>query len=89
MSLFTAETGMLTGQLAVLTGEPSFFGVTAIIDSVVARMTRRSFYVIMRIYPKIVLNTAHTVLLTVSPTVRQIDFALDWLKVDAGKSLYK
>ena len=80
---------MLTGQLAVLTGEPSFFGVTAIIDSVIVQVTRQSFYVLMRHYPSLVLNLAHTVMQTVSPFVRQIDFALDWVKIDAGKSLYK
>jgi len=89
VTLFTAETGMLTGQLAVLTGEPSFFGVTAIIDSVIVQVTRQSFYVLMRHYPSLVLNLAHTVMQTVSPFVRQIDFALDWVKIDAGKSLYK
>ena len=89
VTLYTAKTGMLTGQLAVLTGEPSFFGVAAQIDSVVAQLSRQSFYEIMKVRPQVVLNTAHTVMQTVSPFVRQIDFALDWVKVEAGKSLYK
>jgi lysophospholipid hydrolase len=89
LTLYIAKPGMLTGQLAVLTGEPSFFGVTSLSDSVVACMTPQSFYVIMQKYPHMVLNTAHTVMLRVSPFVRQIDFALDWILVEAGKSVYK
>nr|XP_018672895.1 patatin-like phospholipase domain-containing protein 7 isoform X1 [Ciona intestinalis] len=89
VTLFEAKPGMLTGQLAVLTGEPSFFEVSALVDSVIARVTRQSFYKMMRRYPRMVLNTAHTVMLRVSSFVRQIDFALDWQMVEAGKALYK
>uniref|UniRef100_H2Z0F1 lysophospholipase n=1 Tax=Ciona savignyi TaxID=51511 RepID=H2Z0F1_CIOSA len=89
VTLFEAKPGMLTGQLAVLTGEPSFFDVSALVDSVIARVTRQSFYAMMRRYPHMVLNTAHTVMMRVSPFVRQIDFALDWQMVEAGKALFK
>uniref|UniRef100_H2Z0F4 lysophospholipase n=1 Tax=Ciona savignyi TaxID=51511 RepID=H2Z0F4_CIOSA len=85
----SSKPGMLTGQLAVLTGEPSFFDVSALVDSVIARVTRQSFYAMMRRYPHMVLNTAHTVMMRVSPFVRQIDFALDWQMVEAGKALFK
>uniref|UniRef100_H2Z0F0 lysophospholipase n=1 Tax=Ciona savignyi TaxID=51511 RepID=H2Z0F0_CIOSA len=88
VTLFEAKPGMLTGQLAVLTGEPSFFDVSALVDSVIARVTRQSFYAMMRRYPHMVLNTAHTVMMRVSPFVRQIDFALDWQMVEAGKALF-
>lgn len=80
---------MITGQLAALTGEPSFFSVSTDCDSVIARMNRNGFYKIMQKFPHMVLNIAHTVMLRVSPFVRQIDFALDWIVVEAGKPLYK
>nr|CAB3264982.1 patatin-like phospholipase domain-containing protein 7 [Phallusia mammillata] len=89
VTLFVAKPGMLTGQLAVLTGEPSFFCVRALSDSVIARITKQGFYRMMRKYPRVVLNTAHTVMMRVSPFVRQIDFALDWVMIEAGKPLYK
>ncbi|XP_076800527.1 patatin-like phospholipase domain-containing protein 7 isoform X2 [Clavelina lepadiformis] len=87
--LFVAKSGMLTGQLAVLTGEPSFFKVCAKSDSVVGRITRHNFYTMMRKYPHMILNTAHTVMIRISPFVRQIDFALDWMLIEAGKPLYR
>lgn len=36
-----------------------------------------------------VLNVAHTVVKRVSPFVRQIDFALDWMAVEAGRAVYR
>lgn len=87
--LFHAHPGMLTGQLAVLTGEPSFFSVRAFKNSIIAKLKRNDFYTIMQHYPRMVLNTAHTVVQRVSKFTRQIDFALDWVLVEAGKPLYK
>ena len=116
VTLFHVHPGMLTGQLAVLTGEPSFFSVSAVKDSVIAKLPRKDFYrfvmsdfddsfgcilylavtwksffhvSVMRRYPRMVLNTAHTVVQKASGFTRQIDFALDWTMVEAGKALYK
>lgn len=36
-----------------------------------------------------VLNVAHTVVKRVSPFVRQIDFALDWMAIEAGRAVYR
>lgn len=36
-----------------------------------------------------VLNVAHTVVRRVSPFVRQIDFALDWMALEAGRAVYR
>lgn len=44
---------------------------------------------IMREEPWVVLNVAHTVVKRVSPFVRQIDFALDWMAVEAGRAVYR
>lgn len=43
----------------------------------------------MREEPKVVLNVAHTVVKRVSGFVRQIDFALDWMAVEAGRTVYR
>lgn len=43
----------------------------------------------MREEPWVVLNVAHTVVKRVSPFVRQIDFALDWMAVEAGRAVYR
>ena len=86
--LYEAVPGSLSGQLSVLTGEPTFFKTYARSDSVVLRMTKIDFYSLMADHPKVVLNLAHTVVSRLSPFVRQIDFALDWVLVEAGKPLY-
>lgn len=43
----------------------------------------------MRAEPSVVLNVAHTVVRRMSPFVRQIDFALDWMAVEAGRAVYR
>jgi len=44
---------------------------------------------IMREQPSVVLSAAHTVAIRMSPFVRQMDFAIDWMAVEAGKALYR
>ena len=46
-------------------------------------------YSIMREQPKVVLNVAHMCVARMSPFVRQIDFALDWMQIESGRPLYK
>lgn len=36
-----------------------------------------------------VLNVAHAVVKRMSSFVRQIDFALDWMAVEAGRAVYR
>ncbi|KAI4587809.1 hypothetical protein MJG53_005596 [Ovis ammon polii x Ovis aries] len=43
----------------------------------------------MRRQPAVVLSVAHTVVRRVSSFVRQIDFALDWMEVEAGRAIYR
>ncbi|GAB1286039.1 Patatin-like phospholipase domain-containing protein 7 [Apodemus speciosus] len=44
---------------------------------------------IMRKRPDVVLGVAHTVVKRMSSFVRQIDFALDWMEVEAGRAIYR
>lgn len=44
---------------------------------------------IMRKQPTVVLGVAHTVVTRMSPFVRQMDFALDWMEVEAGRAVYR
>lgn len=44
---------------------------------------------IMKEQPKVVLNVGHTVVQRMSGFVRQIDFALDWMLIEAGRALYR
>lgn len=47
------------------------------------------FVRIMRVEPRVVLNVAHTVVKRMSSFVRQIDFALDWMALEAGRAVYR
>ncbi|XP_068166263.1 patatin-like phospholipase domain-containing protein 7 isoform X2 [Antennarius striatus] len=87
--LFVTHPGEMVGHLAVLTGEPLIFTVRAQRDCTFLSITKTHFYEIMREEPRVVLNVAHTVVKRVSPFVRQIDFALDWMALEAGRAVYR
>ncbi|XP_054630330.1 patatin-like phospholipase domain-containing protein 7 isoform X1 [Dunckerocampus dactyliophorus] len=87
--LFVTHPGEMVGHLAVLTGEPLIFSVHAHRDCTFLSISKAHFYEIMREEPRVVLNVAHTVVRRVSPFVRQIDFALDWMAVEAGRAVYR
>ena len=44
---------------------------------------------IMSQQPRAVCGLAYDLVQRLSPIVRQIDFALDWMELDAGRALYK
>ncbi|EGW07285.1 Patatin-like phospholipase domain-containing protein 7 [Cricetulus griseus] len=79
----------MVGQLAVLTGEPLMFTIKANRDCSFLSISKAHFYEIMRKRPDIVLGVAHTVVKRMSSFVRQIDFALDWMEVEAGRAIYR
>uniref|UniRef100_A0A4W2DVY3 lysophospholipase n=1 Tax=Bos indicus x Bos taurus TaxID=30522 RepID=A0A4W2DVY3_BOBOX len=87
--LFMARPGEMVGQLAVLTGEPLIFTIRANRDCSFLSISKAHFYDIMRRQPAVVLSVAHTVVRRVSSFVRQIDFALDWMEVEAGRAIYR
>jgi hypothetical protein len=72
-------TGEVEGGLAVLTGEPSFFSIRAKHFSRIGLLSKTTVYSIMRERPSVVLHIANTVVRRLSPFVRQVDFALDWV----------
>uniref|UniRef100_A0A8B9G5I7 lysophospholipase n=1 Tax=Amazona collaria TaxID=241587 RepID=A0A8B9G5I7_9PSIT len=87
--LFITHPGELVGQLAVLTGEPLIFTIKANRDCSFLSISKSHFYEIMRSQPSVVLGVAHTVVKRMSPFVRQMDFALDWMEVEAGRAVYR
>ncbi|NWI64849.1 PLPL6 esterase, partial [Todus mexicanus] len=87
--LFLTQPGEMVGQLAVLTGEPLIFTIKANRDCAFLKISKSDFYEIMREQPSVVLSVAHTVAARMSPFVRQMDFAIDWMAVEAGRALYR
>ncbi|KAL7988374.1 hypothetical protein Chor_007293, partial [Crotalus horridus] len=87
--LFLVQPGEMVGQLAVLTGEPLIFTIKANRDCTFLKISKSDFYEVMREQPSVVLSVAHTVAARMSPFVRQMDFAIDWMAVEAGRALYR
>ncbi|XP_071553883.1 neuropathy target esterase sws isoform X2 [Temnothorax nylanderi] len=87
--MFSAHQGEIVGGLAVLTGEPSFYTIRAKHSSRIALLSKLTFFAIMREQPTVVLHVAHTVVRRLSPFVRQVDFALDWLFLESGRAVYR
>ncbi|XP_024215702.1 neuropathy target esterase sws isoform X3 [Halyomorpha halys] len=87
--MFTAHPGEVVGGLAVLTGEPSFFSIRTKTAACVAMISKTTIYNILREKPEVVLHIAHTVVRRLSPFVRQVDFALDWVFLESGRAVYR
>lgn len=87
--MFTAYPGEVEGGLAVLTGEPSFFSIRAKHFSRIGLLSKTTVYSIMRERPSVVLHIANTVVRRLSPFVRQVDFALDWVFIESGRAVYR
>ncbi|XP_050663818.1 neuropathy target esterase sws isoform X2 [Leptidea sinapis] len=87
--MFTAYPGEVEGGLAVLTGEPSFFSIRAKHFSRIGLLSKSAVYSIMRERPSLVLHIASSVVRRLSPFVRQVDFALDWVFLESGRAVYR
>lgn len=87
--LYNCHKGDLIDSLAVLTGEPSVFSVRANTNCILVKISKSNFYSIMAKHPTVVLSVAHTIVKRLSGFVRQIDFALDWTHIEAGKAVFR
>lgn len=82
--LYTARPGECAGQLAILTGEANFYTCQARMQSIIAYLPKKSFLSIVSDTPEMILSLAHSTIRRLSPLVRKIDFALDWITLEAG-----
>ncbi|XP_017770079.1 PREDICTED: neuropathy target esterase sws isoform X1 [Nicrophorus vespilloides] len=89
VSMYTAHSGEFVGGLAVLTGEPSYFTVRAKHNARIGLISKPTFYNLVKENPKIILHVANLVISRLSPFVRQVDFALDWVFHEAGRAVYR
>uniref|UniRef100_A0A914WFW7 lysophospholipase n=1 Tax=Plectus sambesii TaxID=2011161 RepID=A0A914WFW7_9BILA len=79
----------IIGGLQILSGEPSFYTIKTHNASFVAEMTKEAFQELVEERPNVVLAVAHAVLRRLSPFLRGIDFALDWVLLDSGLAIYR
>ena len=86
--LYSAEKGECFGQLAMLTGEANFYSSKASKPTILALISKSSFVSMLSESPAMVLSLAQSTIARLSPLVRKIDFALDWLTVEAGHQVH-
>jgi lysophospholipid hydrolase len=79
----------LAGELAVVTGEPSFFTIRVLKQASLLIISKANFYCLLRVHPHAVLSVAYGLIQRTSDFIRQIDYALDWMQLQAGKALYR
>ncbi|XP_075251073.1 patatin-like phospholipase domain-containing protein 7 isoform X3 [Convolutriloba macropyga] len=89
VTIYTPEVGEIAGTIPVLTGEPNMFSLKAKTASRVVVLSKQYFYELISSVPSIVLKVSHDIVATMSPFVRQADFSLDWMQLEAGKSVYR
>ncbi|XP_062514958.1 patatin-like phospholipase domain-containing protein 6 isoform X2 [Corticium candelabrum] len=87
--MYAVEHDELAGELAVVTGEPSFFTIRVRQQASLLIITKANFYRLLRDHPRAVLSVAYMFIQRSCNFVRQIDYALDWMQLQAGKALYR
>lgn len=77
--------GSLVGSMAAFMGQNSMVTITAKEECLVAFMNKRQLEWIVDRHPKLLISLAGRLLKRLSPLVRLIDLALDWLHLNAGQ----
>lgn len=86
--LHYASPGELTGVLSAVTGEPSFFSIRSTTYCHLICITKANLYKIMSHAPRAICGPAYDLVQRISPLVRELDFGLDWMELEAGRALY-
>ncbi|CAG8498260.1 9095_t:CDS:2 [Ambispora gerdemannii] len=87
-TLFMIKPGGLAGYLAALTGFPSFVNIRASTNTYVGFLSKSSLNRLMEKNPNVLLTLAKRLISLLSPLLLHIDFALDWIQINAGQVLY-
>jgi lysophospholipid hydrolase len=75
--------------LQLLANEPAVFTISAATQSTIAVMERSALEVLVDRKPSVVLPIAYSVLIRMSPFLRSVDFAIDWILLDSGETVYR
>ncbi|VDP68865.1 unnamed protein product [Echinostoma caproni] len=88
-TLLVCYPGELVGLLGLITGETNVFSLQTTDNSVLAIMSRDSFFALVRQHPETLFSAIRLLASRISPLLHQLDFAIQWITIDAGKALYK
>jgi lysophospholipid hydrolase len=87
-SLYLTKPGGLVGYLGTVSSYRSFVDVTAKTDVYVGFLPRASIERIVDRYPVVLLTMAKRLTTLLPRLILQIDFALEWVQVNAGQVIY-
>ncbi|KAL5249255.1 hypothetical protein ACHWQZ_G018196 [Mnemiopsis leidyi] len=87
--LYTTKLGEFIGVMSVLTGDPSQVTVTAIKRSIILTISRADIIKLIRSNPSTLEKLTHEFTKRISLFVRQMDYALEWMSLEAGHALYR
>lgn len=87
-SLFLVKPGGIAGYVGTLSSYRSFTDVTAKTDVYVGFLPRSSLERVAEKYPIVLLTMAKRLTSLLPRLILHIDFALEWLQVDAGQVIY-
>lgn len=87
-SLFLIKPGGLAGYLGTVSSHRSFVNVTAKTDVYVGFLPRASVERVVERYPVVLLTMAKRLASLLPRLILHIDFALEWVQVDAGQVIY-
>ncbi|KAK4991112.1 phosphatidylcholine and lysophosphatidylcholine phospholipase [Elasticomyces elasticus] len=87
-SLFLTKPGGLAGYLGTVSSYRSFIDVTAKTDVYVGFLPRAALEKIVDRYPIVLLTMAKRLTSLLPRLIQHIDFALEWVQVNAGQVIY-
>ncbi|KAI9668761.1 MAG: phosphatidylcholine and lysophosphatidylcholine phospholipase [Alyxoria varia] len=87
--LYTTKPGGLAGYLGTISSSRSFVDVAARTDVYVGFLPRASIERIVEKYPIVLLTMAKRLTSLLPRLILNIDFALEWVQVDAGQAIYR
>ncbi|VDM40983.1 unnamed protein product [Toxocara canis] len=79
----------LVGGLQLLTSEPSFHTVRSHTAATIAVINKEDFAELLELRPEVILPVAESVIRRLSPFLRSVDFAIDWVLLDSGQAVYR
>lgn len=87
-SLYLTKPGGLAGYLGTISSRRSFVDVVAKTDVYVGFLPRASIERMVEKYPIVLLTMAKRLTSLLPRLILHIDFALEWVQVDAGQAIY-
>ncbi|KAG0369294.1 phosphatidylcholine and lysophosphatidylcholine phospholipase [Mortierella sp. AD032] len=87
--LFSIQAGGLAGYLSALSGYPSFVTVSAHTNAYVGYLSKTALDRVMERNPTVLLTLAKRLITLVSPIVLHLDYAMEWMQVNASQVLHR